>query len=438
MNVLIIGAGYVGLSMGVVLAKSHDVTLVDIDESKVAMINRKESPIHERDMDDLLADAISRNKIRAITPAEPIGNQNLVLICVGTPSMEDGSVDLSYVDKATDMVFKRIEEILDDYCVIGIKSTVPPGTTREFVSEKIAKMGYMDRLGVVFNPEFLREGSAIADATNPDRIIIGADDYKASQVLKKLYQEVLGDAANNVITISLESAELCKYVNNAFLATKISFANEIANITERVSGADIDEVMRAVGEDSRISPKFFGSGAGYGGSCFPKDVAGLMNFAEKNLGVTTHVLRAIQLVNSERPARVVNLLLEELPSLKGKKVSVLGLAFKPGTDDTRESPALKIIDLLHEHGADVWAHDPLVREMDLSHLEEKAQITDNLEECLNDSAACVLVTEWEEYIQRGLAGLTELMQGNLLIDGRRVFTDAEIPEGVSYRAIGQS
>ncbi len=438
MNVLIIGAGYVGLSMGVVLAKSHDVTLVDIDESKVAMINRKESPIHERDMDDLLADAVSRNRIRAITPAEPIGNQNLVLICVGTPSMEDGSVDLSYVDKATDMVFERIEEILDDYCVIGIKSTVPPGTTREFVSEKIAKMGYMDRLGVVFNPEFLREGSAIADATNPDRIIIGASDNKASQVLRKLYQEVLGDAANNIIAISLESAELCKYVNNAFLATKISFVNEIANITERVSGADIDEVMRAVGEDNRISPKFFGSGAGYGGSCFPKDVAGLMNFAEKGLGITTHVLRAIQLVNSERPARVVNLLLEELPSLKGKKVSVLGLAFKPGTDDTRESPALKIIDLLHEHGAEVWAHDPLVREMNLSHLEEKAQITDNLEECLNDSAACVLVTEWEEYIQRGLAGLTELMQGNLLIDGRRVFTDAEIPEGVSYRAIGQS
>ncbi len=438
MNVLIIGAGYVGLSMGVVLAKSHVVTLVDIDESKVAMINRKESPIHERDMDDLLADAVSRNKIRAITPAEPFGRQNLVLICVGTPSMEDGSVDLSYVNKATDMVFERIEEILDDYCVIGIKSTVPPGTTRKFVSEKVARMGYMDKLGVVFNPEFLREGSAIADATNPDRIIIGASDYKASQVLKKLYQEVLGDAANNVIVISLESAELCKYVNNAFLATKISFANEIANITERVSGADIDEVMRAVGEDSRISPKFFGSGAGYGGSCFPKDVAGLISFAEKNLGIATHVLRAIQLVNSERPARIVNLLLEELPSLKGKKVSVLGLAFKPGTDDTRESPALKIIDLLHEHGAEVWAHDPLVHEMDLGNLAKKAQLTDNLEECLNNSAACVLVTEWEEYIQRGLAGLTELMQGNLLIDGRRVFTDAEIPESVSYRTIGQS
>jgi UDPglucose 6-dehydrogenase len=438
MNVLIIGAGYVGLSMGVVLAKSHDVTLVDIDESKVAMINRKESPIYERDMDDLLADAVSRNKIRAITPAEPIGSQNLVLICVGTPSMEDGSVDLSYVDKATDMVLERIEEILDDYCVIGIKSTVPPGTTRKFVLEKIAKMGYIDRLGVVFNPEFLREGSAIADATNPDRIIIGASDYKASQVLRKMYQDVLGDAASNIITISLESAELCKYVNNAFLATKISFANEIANITERISGADIDEVMTAVGEDSRISPKFFGAGAGYGGSCFPKDVAGLVNFAEKNLGITTHILRAIQLVNSERPARVVNLLLGELPSVKGKKVSVLGLAFKPGTDDTRESPALKIIDLLHKHGAEVWAHDPLVREMNLGHLAEKVQLTENLEECLNDSIACILVTEWDEYTQRGLVGLTKLMQGNILIDGRRVFTDTEIPEGFSYRAIGQS
>lgn len=438
MNVLIIGAGYVGLSMGVVLAKSHDVTLVDIDESKVGMINRKESPIHERDMDNMLADAVSRNKIRAITPAEPIGNQNLVLICVGTPSMEDGSVDLSYVDKAADMIFERIEEILDNYCVIGIKSTVPPGTTRRLVSEKIAKMGYTDRLGVVFNPEFLREGSAIADATNPDRIIIGASDYKASQVLRKLYQDVLGDAASNVITISLESAELCKYVSNAFLATKISFANEIANITECVSGADIDEVMRAVGEDSRISPKFFGPGAGYGGSCFPKDVAGLMDFAERNLGVTTHILNAIQKVNSERPARVVNLLLKELPSLKGKKVSVLGLAFKPGTDDTRESPALKIIDLLHEHEADVWAHDPLVHEMDLDHLTEKVQLTENLEECLNSSVACILVTEWEEYIQRGLAGLTDLMQGNILIDGRRAFTDTKIPEGVSYRTIGQS
>jgi UDPglucose 6-dehydrogenase len=322
--------------------------------------------------------------------------------------------------------------------VIGIKSTVPPGTTRKFVSEKIAKMGYTDRLGVVFNPEFLREGSAIADATNPDRIIIGASDYKASQVLRNLYQDVLGDAASNVITISLESAELCKYVNNAFLATKISFANEIANITERVFGADIDEVMRAVGEDSRISPKFFGSGAGYGGSCFPKDVAGLMNFAEKNLGITIHILRAIQLVNSERPARVVNLLLEELPSMKGKKVSVLGLAFKPGTDDTRESPALKIIDLLHKHGAEVWAHDPLVREMNLGHLAGKVQLTENLEECLNDSIACILVTEWDEYIQRGLAGLTELMQGNILIDGRRTFTDAEVPEGILYRAVGQS
>ncbi|MHA1864826.1 MAG: nucleotide sugar dehydrogenase, partial [Candidatus Thorarchaeota archaeon] len=310
--------------------------------------------------------------------------------------------------------------------------------TTALVLDKIENGCFKDQLGAFFNPEFLREGTAIHDAKNPDRIIIGASSDRAAGLVQRMYTECLGDKADNIITMSLESGELCKYVSNSFLATKISFANEIANITERIPGADFDDVVKGMSADSRICEKFFGSGVGYGGSCFPKDVSGLIMLAKDDLGVDTHILEAAQRVNAERTERILEILSEHVPDVKGMKIAVLGIAFKPGTDDTRESPALKVIQQLSVLGANVWAHDPLLDEMEIpEEVHSQASFTENVEECLENSEACILMTEWIEYIDLGPEAITATMSNKLLIDGRRAFIRYDIPSGITYRAIGR-
>ena len=438
MRILIIGAGYVGLSMGVILAETHDVLLLDIDSSKVESINDGQSPIFEDGISELLQNATQSGRLKAQTPERPIGYRDVVMVCVGTPSREDGSVNLSYVDDALELLFERVDEFCDDYTAVGIKSTIPPGTTKTLVIDRIENRGLTDRVGAFFNPEFLREGTAINDAKNPDRIIIGASSDRAAGLVQRMYTECLREKADNIITMSLESGELCKYVSNAFLATKISFANEIANITERIPGADFDSVVKGMAADSRISGKFFGSGAGYGGSCFPKDVSGLIMLAKDDIGVDTHILQAAQRVNAERPARILDFVREHIPDVKGKKIAVLGIAFKPNTDDTRESPALKVIQQLSDLGANVWAHDPLLNKMELPEdIHSQANLTESIEECLKNSEACILMTEWKEYINMELEEITDTMSKKLLIDGRRAFINRDIPSGIIYRAIGK-
>ena len=328
MKILIIGAGYVGLSTGVVLSEAHQVQLIDIDSKKVDMINQGNSPIYEEGIEELLRTQIANNQLRAITPEEEIGTTNAVFIAVGTPSGPDGAVDLSQIVSAVDFLIDNLNKILGEYLLIIMKSTVPPGTTRKYILSRIEELGMSDRIGVVFNPEFLREGSALVDARNPDRTVIGCSTEKEFETARSLYTEVIGEKTGVYVRSTLESAELCKYVSNSFLATKISFANEMANIAEKIPGADIDEVMMCVGLDSRISPKFFGSGAGYGGSCFPKDTAGLIQLA-KGHDVKTHILEATDEVNAGRPIKLVDMLESLVGNLRGKKIAVLGIAFKP-------------------------------------------------------------------------------------------------------------
>ncbi|MFX1484848.1 MAG: UDP-glucose dehydrogenase family protein [Promethearchaeota archaeon] len=437
MRVMIIGSGYVGLCMGVVLAKAHEVTLVDIDKHKVDMINDGKSPIYETDIDEFLNNAIARGTLIAKTTDDTFEPQDVIMIAVGTPSAEDGSVNLEYFQNAVDWIFSRESELCNhEFCVICVKSTVPPETTTNLVQTRIDKSNLSNRLATVFNPEFLREGKAIQDSLNPDRIVIGTDNPRAAQTIQSMYESCI-ENESTFVNLSRESAELCKYTSNCFLATKISFANEIANIAEKIPNADIEDVMYGVGLDSRISPLFFGSGAGYGGSCFPKDTLGLILFAERTYGVEVPILHAVDSVNKVRPKKLVDLLLECIPNLSGKKIALLGLAFKPDTDDTRYSPTYKVIDLLHSEGADVWIHDPMMKKI----LENvgpipNIKIAETIEHCLSEADGCILITDWSDYKSESLEQLLSPMKTKIFIDGRRVFAKQPPSDNIIYRTIG--
>jgi UDPglucose 6-dehydrogenase len=438
MRVLLVGAGHVGLCMGVVLASTHQVTLLDIDKELIAKINQCRPHIYEEGLVDLLRSALDSGNLRACSFEDHLGYQDIILVCVGTPSHPDGSVDLTYIENAIDSIFERISELCDEYCAIGIKSTVPPGTTRRLVLERThSNERLRENVGVIFNPEFLSEGTAIWNAQNPDRIIIGSSDEKATGLLRTLYDECLGKDNTTFLEMDLESAESCKYVTNCFLATKISFANEIANILESVPYTDINHVMMGLGSDSRVSPEFLKSGAGWGGSCLPKDVSGLIRFAEKTGGIETPLLKAVQKVNSNRPKYLVDMLIDCLGDIKGRKITILGLAFKPGTDDFRESPSLKVIDILSKLGADVWVHDPLMERIQSNFKNVNATTTNQLDQALKAADGCILITSWPEYQKAGLEKLTNYMQQKIFIDGRRLFSEEVILKDVKYRTVGK-
>jgi len=401
MKILVIGAGYVGLSMGVILAKSHDVTLLDINEERVALVNKGICPIHEIGMPDLLETAVKTGKLVAITNQERTEKQDVIVICTGTPSRPDGSVDLSQVESAAEFIFSNRDNLFSDYTVVAIKSTIPPGTTTKYILSRIIKEGLSESVAAVFNPEFLREGTAVMDALNPDRIIVGSSTDRGSEIFREMYDACLGDKADNFISMTLESAELCKYASNSFLATKISFSNEIANLAERIPGVELEQVMTGVGADHRISPSMFGAGAGFGGS------------------------------------HIMEMLGEEVGSIKGKKIAILGIAFKPDTDDIRESPGLRVIETLIQEGVDVWAHDPLLDKIKIPEGYERCKFTKDLDDCLTNSDACILMTEWKDYVDLGPVKLTTNMSNKVIIDGRRAFADQTIPEDISYRTIGK-
>ncbi|MHA1938734.1 MAG: UDP-glucose dehydrogenase family protein, partial [Candidatus Thorarchaeota archaeon] len=324
----------------------------------------------------------------------------------------------------------------DEFCVICVKSTVLPGSTTSFVQNRIDESNLGSRMASAFNPEFLREGNAIQDSLKPDRIVIGSDSKRAIQVIRSMYESCIEDGTVYA-EMSKESAELCKYVSNCFLATKISFANEIANIVERVPNSDIEDIMLGVGLDRRISPHFFGSGAGYGGSCFPKDTHALISLAEKTLAVEAHILRAADTVNTIRPDRLVDLLLECMPNVSGKKIAILGLAFKPGTDDTRNSPSYRVIELLNSKDAEIWIHDPLMKRI-LEKGDEipNANVAETIDECLSGADGCILVTDWSDYKNASLDALVKPMRSKIFVDGRRVFAKVEHPDNITYRTIG--
>ena len=410
MKICVIGTGYAGIVNAVGFASlENDVLCVDIDEKKVRMINSGKSPIFEPELEEKLFEALKAGKISAtLNLKSAVRDAEMIFVSVGTPSKEDGSIDLKYVESAA----KSLGEVLKEkkYCVVIMKSTVVPGTT-EGVFQKILETVSGKKAGKDFGlsmcPEFLREGHAIYDFFNPDRVVIGVSGSKAEKMLLELHAPL---KAKTIVT-DIKTAEMIKYASNSFLAVKISFANEIGNICKKL-GIDGYDVMKGIGADARISPHFLNAGAGFGGSCFPKDVKALIA-KSKELGYEPHLLNSALHINETQPQRMVEHLKKKAGALKGQKVTLLGLAFKPHTDDIREAPSLKIISALLDEGVDVIAYDPKANESVARIFGSKIKYAKTLKEALDFSKHILIVTEWDEFRDENL------YHGKIVIDGRK-------------------
>jgi len=423
MRVSVVGSGYVGLVTGMGFVKlGGEVIFIDIDDKKTHLINQAEPPIYEDGLEELMQEF--KGKYYATKNyREAILNSDITFICVGTPSREDGSIDLTHVEAASKEIGKVLKE-KDDYHVVVVKSTVLPGTTEEVVKpilEEYSGKKVFEDFGLAMNPEFLREGVALRDFLNPDRIVIGVKDMKTREVLEKLYAPFNAPK----LIVDIKTAEMIKYASNAFLATKISFANEIGNICKKL-GIDSWKVFEGVGLDHRISPYAFRSGAGFGGSCFPKDVKALIRKAEE-LGEEPLILKAVIEVNNRQPLKLIELLKKHVPNLKGKTVGVLGLAFKPNTDDVRETRAIPIVKKLLEEEPRVIVYDPKAME---NFRRSCAQIeyANSAQEMLEKVNIILIQTEWSEFEELDYSG-------KIVIDGRRVKAaekTAKIYEGVCW------
>ncbi|MBC5792919.1 MAG: UDP-glucose/GDP-mannose dehydrogenase family protein [Nanohaloarchaea archaeon] len=430
MDISIVGTGYVGLPAGTGLAsKGHDVTCIDIDQEKVDKINSGECPIYEEDLPELLEKMVSEDKLRATTNTEEaIRDSDITFLAVGTPMKDDGDINLDYIKQATKDAAHGIKN-KDSYHVFVVKSTVVPTTTEEEIIpilEEVSGKKVGKDFGVCMNPEFLREGTALNDFLEPDRIVIGELDEKSGETLEKVYE---GFEAP-IMRTSLKAAELIKYASNSLLATKISFINEIGNMCKEL-GIDVYEVADGIGMDSRIERSFLDSGAGFGGSCFPKDVRALINFMEKN-NVDPKITESTIEVNEKQKTRLVDLLEEHYPSLENKTVAILGLAFKPGTDDIRQSPAIDIISELKQKGADVKAYDPeAIQNMKERHPD--IEYTESYQKAIENSNAALIVTDWAEFNQISRKDLKSMDEA-LIIEGRKIRhkLDDGITKGINW------
>ncbi len=433
MKISIIGTGYVGLVSGVGFADhGHQVTCVDIDEEKVASINDAEPPIYEEDLDRYLKDVVKSGNLKATTDLEKaVNNTDITFICVGTPSNEDGSIDTSHVETATRDLSKALEN-KDERHTVVVKSTVVPGTTDEVVKPILEKSGKEvgDELGLGMNPEFLREGVALSDFLNPDRIVIGGWDERTKKTIQKVYKSF---DQPKVVT-DIRTAEMIKYASNALLATKISFANEMSKLCEEV-GIDVYDVMDGVGLDHRINRAFLNAGPGFGGSCFPKDVKAIKKLAEE-VDIKAKILESVLTVNKEQPLHTVDILKKEIGDLEGKNITVLGLSFKGGTDDIRETRALPIVQKLLDEGAKVTGYDPKAIE-NFAELIDGINYADNTDEALKDSEACIIQSDWKQFSELEAENFN-VMKEKVVLDGRRMLDEDELDEDITYLTVGKS
>jgi UDPglucose 6-dehydrogenase len=433
MNIAVIGTGYVGLVSGAGFSDfGHDVTCVDIDAARVAALTRGEIPIFEPGLAELVHRNVQLGRLHFTTDtAAAVANAQLVLIAVGTPSTSDGSADLSQVFEAA----RQIGRAMTGFTVVVTKSTVPVGTgdrvhacVKEVASHPFA---------IASNPEFLKEGDAVNDFLRPSRVIIGASDARAVDVLRDAYGGVMR-TGDRIQVMDLRSAELTKYAANAMLATRISFMNELARLAE-VVGADIEAVRRGIGSDPRIGSKFLFAGAGFGGSCFPKDLRALRHTAIA-ANVPLEVVDAVERANERQKKLLGERVFEFFKGqLAGKRIGIWGLAFKPETDDIRESPALTLIAQLRSWGASVSGYDPAAMPNIRAQLGSDIQLTANALDAAKDADALVLVTEWHELRQPNLVQLAKVMKGKALFDGRNVWpAEAARAAGFSYYGVGRS
>lgn len=434
MRVTMIGSGYVGLVSGACFADfGHEVTCVDTDAGKIAALKRGEIPIYEPGLDDLVANNVRAGRLSFTTELSgPVAAADAVFIAVGTPSRRgDGHADLSYVHQAA----RDVVAAIDGFTVVVTKSTVPVGTGDEV--ERIMRETRPDAdFAVVSNPEFLREGAAIADFKRPDRIVIGTEDDRARKVMEDLYRPLYLNAAPLLFT-ARRTSELIKYAGNAFLATKITFINEMADLCERV-GANVQEVARGIGLDNRIGGKFLHAGPGYGGSCFPKDTLALIKTAQ-DMESPLRLVETVVAVNDQRKRAMARKVIAACGgSVRGKRIAILGLAFKPNTDDMREAPSLSIVTALLDAGAEIVAYDPEAMASARTLMPEIAYAPDAYS-CLDRADALVIVTEWDAFRALDLDRVKAALRHPVVIDLRNIYRSGEMHErGFTYVNVGNA
>jgi UDPglucose 6-dehydrogenase len=433
MRIAVLGTGYVGLVAGAGFADfGNDVTCIDVDADKIARLRRGEIPIFEPGLDRLVAHNLKEGRLAFTTDVAPsIAGAEVVIIAVGTPPAADGSADLSHVLAAAESIGRA----LTGWAVVVTKSTVPVGTA-ERIREAIARVTDQP-FAVASNPEFLKEGDAVNDFMKPDRVVIGSDDERARETLRALYAPFVR-TNDRVVVMSPRAAELTKYAANAFLATRISFMNDVANLCERL-GADVEHVRRGMGMDPRIGPKFLFPGLGYGGSCFPKDVRAVMATA-KDAGHHLEILEAVHRVNERQKRLLADKIAGHFGArLRGRTVALWGLAFKPGTDDIREAPSLVIIDRLLAEGVHVRAFDPAANAPVRARYGDRVAVFDSNYEAVRGADALALVTEWHEFRRPNFARLRELLVEPTVFDGRNVWDPHELRTlGFTYYGIGRA
>ncbi|HTY38815.1 MAG TPA: UDP-glucose/GDP-mannose dehydrogenase family protein [Bacteroidota bacterium] len=432
MNVSVIGTGYVGLVQGACFADTgNNVICMDIDEKKINNLKKGVIPIYEPGLEELVRKNTQEGRLEFTTSIKTaIQKSDIIFLCLPTPPSEDGSADLSHVLS----VAKQVGEYANSEKIVVSKSTVPVGTVDKI--RQLLKKKSKYAMEVVSNPEFLKEGSALQDSLKPDRVVIGTRSKKASATLQELYEPFVR-TGNPIIVMDERSSEMTKYAANSFLATKISFMNELANLCEEV-GADIDSIRRGIGSDPRIGKQFLFPGVGYGGSCFPKDVKALIKTAEE-YGRDLSILRSVDDVN-ERQKSILLRKLKKIykDQLKGKTIVLWGLSFKPQTDDIREAPALVMIRELLAAGAKVRAHDPIAISMVEPLFRGKVEFFENSYDALKDADALLVVTEWNEFRRPDFSKMKKVMKKPVILDGRNIYDPKEMKEkGFTYFSIGR-
>ena len=435
MNIAIVGTGYVGLVSGTCFAEmGAHVTCVDVDAEKINKLRNGIMPIYEPGLEELVKRNVSFERLKFTTDlTEVLDDVEVVFSAVGTPPDEDGSADLKYVLA----VARQFGQNINKYTILVTKSTVPVGTAKKVktaIQEELDKRGVDIPFDVASNPEFLKEGAAIKDFMSPDRVVVGTESEKAKEVMTRLYRPLMLQNFR-VIFMDIPSAEMTKYAANAMLATRISFMNDIANLCERV-GANVDSVRKGIGTDTRIGSKFLYAGCGYGGSCFPKDVKALMHTGIDN-DYHMEVIEAVERVNEKQKSIVYDKIIKAVGTVSGKTIAIIGLAFKPETDDMREAPALVVIDKLLRDGATIRVFDPVAMD------ECKRRIGDTVTYCINmyDAAdgadVFALMTEWRQFRMPSWNVIKKVMAGNTIVDGRNIYEREELEEfGFKYYRIG--
>ena len=436
MNIAIVGTGYVGLVTGTCFAEmGSNVTCVDVDAQKIEKLNNGIMPIYEPGLEELVKRNVAYGRLHFTTDLPSVlDDVEVVFSAVGTPPDEDGSADLKYVLA----VARQFGQCINKYTILVTKSTVPVGTAKKVkaaIQEELDKRGVNIPFDVASNPEFLKEGAAIKDFMSPDRVVVGTESEKAKEVMTRLYKPFL---INNfrVIFMDIPSAEMTKYAANAMLATRISFMNDIANLCERV-GANVDAVRKGIGSDARIGTKFLYAGCGYGGSCFPKDVKALMHTGIDN-DYHMEVIEAVERVNEKQKSIVYDKIIRAVGSVKGKTIAIIGLAFKPETDDMREAPALVVIDKLLKDGATIRVFDPIAIDECKRRIGDTVTYCKNLYDAADGADVFALMTEWRQFRMPSWNVVKKVMNGNVIVDGRNIYDRQELEEqGFVYTRIGE-